>query len=332
MKAVIWKGVQQLDMEELPTPTPKDPYDVQVKVVACGVCGTDVHILEGKYPIFAPPRILGHEYVGSVVAVGGGVTKMKAGDRVAVEQGLPCDRCYFCRDGREHLCNHRYAHPGGFAEYTCVPERMCHKLPEDIPWEVGPLAEPLACVIHILDVVKVRSGDIALVQGGGTIGCILTQLLLHSGICKVIVSEPVEHRRKIVEAMGGIPVDPKTQDLAAILKKETDSLGPEYVFECAGHGALLEQGIEVVQKGGTIFVMGIADPDGTARIKPFRLFEKELKILSANARPYTFSRAVRWLPYLNLKPLLGLEFPLEETKAAIHALAQGKGLKILVRP
>lgn len=332
MKAAVWKGLEQLDIDDLPIPTPKDPYEVQVKVVACGVCGTDVHILEGKFPIFNPPRVIGHEYVGTVVAVGSSVTKVKVGDRVAVEQGLPCDRCYFCRDGREHQCNHRYAHPGGYAEYTCVLERMCHTLPDGVSWEVGALAEPVACGLRVLDMLKIRSGDIALVQGGGTIGCIMTQLLLHSGICKVIVSEPVEHRRKIVEAVGGIPVDPKTQDLAAVLQKETDGLGPECVFDCVGHPALLENGIELVQKGGTVFVVGVADPEGIAKIKPYKIFEKELRIMSSYMRPYTFYRGVRWLPHLTLKPLLGLEFPLAETKAAIHALRQSKGLKILVRP
>jgi len=331
MKAAMWRGIEELEIEEVPIPTP-GPLDVLVKVVACGVCGTDVHILEGKFPLFSPPRVIGHEYVGTVAAVGKEVTKVKAGDRVAVEQGLPCDRCYFCRDGREHQCTHRYAHPGGYAEYTCVLERMCHKLPDGLSFEIGALAEPVACGLRVLDLVKIRSGDIALVQGGGTIGCIMTQLLLHSGICKVIVSEPVEHRRKIVEAVGGIPVDPKTEDLAAVLRRETDGLGPEYVFECVGHAALLEQGIELVQKGGTVFIVGVADPEGVASVRPYRIFEKELKILSSYMRPYTFHRAVRWLPHMHLRPLLGVEYPLPETKAAIHALRQSKGLKILVKP
>ncbi len=331
MKAAMWRGIDELEIEEVPIPTP-GPLDVLVKVAACGVCGTDVHILEGKFPIFAPPRVIGHEYVGTVAAVGNEVTKVKVGDRVAVEQGLPCDRCYFCRDGREHQCLHRYAHPGGYAEYTCVLERMCHKLPDGLPFEIGALAEPVACALRVLDLVMIRSGDVALVQGGGTIGCIMTQLLLHSGICKVIVSEPVEHRRKIVEAVGGIPVDPRSRDLSVLLSQETDGLGPEYVFDCVGHPALLEQGIELVQKGGTVFIVGVADPEGNASVRPYRIFEKELKIMSSYMRPYTFHRAVRWLPYLNLKPLLGVEFPLAQTKEAIHALRQSKGLKILVRP
>ena len=331
MKAAMWRGVEQLDIEEISIPAP-GPLDVQVKVAACGVCGTDVHILEGKFPIFTPPRILGHEYVGTVTAVGKDVTKLKIGDRVAVEQGLPCDRCYFCRDGREHLCNSRYAHPGGFAEYTSVLERMVHILPDGLPFEIGALAEPVACCLRVLDVTQIRSGDIALVQGGGTIGLIMTQLLLHGGITKVIVSEPVPHRRALAKAEGGIPVDPKSEDLAGIVKAETDGLGPEVVFDCVGHPALLEQGIELIQKGGTVFIVGVADPAAAASVRPYRLFEKEIRIKTSYMRPYTFHRAVRWLPHLNLRPLLGVEYPLSETKAAIHALRQSKGLKILVKP
>jgi L-iditol 2-dehydrogenase len=282
--------------------------------------------------MFSPPRVIGHEYVGSVSAVGSAVTKLKVGDRVAVEQGLTCGRCYYCRDGRENLCESRLAHPGGYAEYTCVLERMCHTLPDGLSFEVAALAEPVACALRVLDLVKVRSGDIALVQGGGTIGSIMTQLLLHSGVFKVILSEPLAHRRAIAKELGAIVVEPKTEDLPAILKRETDGLGPEYTFDCVGNAKLLEQAIELVQRGGTVCVVGVADPDGVASIRPYRLFEKEVKIMSSLLRPYTFARAIRWLPSLNLRPILGLEYPLAETKAAIQALRQGKGLKILVKP
>jgi 2-desacetyl-2-hydroxyethyl bacteriochlorophyllide A dehydrogenase len=332
MKAAVWKGVHHLDIDEVPAPTPQGPYDVQVKVVSCGVCATDAHILENKFPMFKPPRIIGHEHTGIVSAVGKEVTRVKAGDRVAVESGNSCDRCYFCRDGREHLCTNRFVHPGGFAEYVCVTDRQIHKLPEGISFEVGALSEPLACVLRAIDLVQFRSGDVALVQGGGTIGCILTQLLIHGGASKVLVSEPVPHRREIVAAVGGIPVDPKTQDLDAFVKEHTNGLGPEYVFDCVGHPALLEKGLDIVQRGGTVFIVGVNDPGAVASIRPFQIFDKELKIMASFIRPYTFHRAVRWLPQLNLKPLLGVEYPLAQTKEAIHALTQGKGLKIMVKP
>jgi len=202
MKAAVWKGIDHLDIDEVPAPTPQGPYDVQVKVVSCGVCATDAHILENKFPMFKAPRIIGHEHTGTVSAVGKDVKRVKVGDRVAVESGISCDRCYFCRDGREHLCLDRFVHPGGFAEYVCVTERQIHKLPLGISFEVGALSEPLACVLRAIDLVQFRSGDVALVQGGGTIGCILTQLLIHGGASKVLVSEPVPHRRDIAKAVG----------------------------------------------------------------------------------------------------------------------------------
>jgi len=190
----------------------------------------------------------------------------------------------------------------------------------------------VACVLHAIDLAKVRSGDVALVLAGGTIGCIMTQLLLHSGASKVLISEPRPHRREVCKAVGGIPVDPKNQDLAAFVKEQTNGLGPEIVFDCLGHPALLEQGIELVQKGGIVFVMGVADPDAVAKVRPYQLFDKEIQIKGAFLRPYMFHRAVRWLPHLSLQPLLGLEYPLTQTKEAIHALREGKGLKIMVKP
>lgn len=331
MKAAVWRGIDQLETEEVPMPAP-GPVDVLVKVAACGVCGTDVHILEGKYPVLTPPRIIGHEYVGTVAAVGGGVTKAKVGDRIAVEVGVCCGRCHFCRDGRENLCGSRLLHLDGFAEYTCIPDRLVHKLPDGLSFEIAALAEPVACGLRAMDLTQVRSDGIALILGGGTIGLILTQLLLHGGTTKVIVSEPLAHRRVVARAVGALPVDPKAEDLAAIVQAETGGLGPEYAFECVGHPALLQQCVDLVQKGGTVIEVGVADPDAVASVRPYQLFEKELMIKASYSRPYTFARAVRWLPHLTLGPLLGVEFPLPETKAAVHGLRDGQGVKILVRP
>ena len=170
-----------------------------------------------------------------MTAVGSKVTRVKLGDRVAVEQGLTCGTCYSCRDGRENLCEYRFAHPGGYAEYTCVVERMCHLIPDGLSWEVGRpgRADGLCAARHGHGPDPL--GDIALVQGGGTIGCIMTQLLYRGGISKVILSEPVVHRREIAKAVGAnLVVYPKTENLPAILKRETNGLGPEYVFDCAG--------------------------------------------------------------------------------------------------
>ena len=331
MKAAIWRGIEKLEIEEVPTPTP-GPEDILFKVVACGVCGSDVHILEGKFPLYGPPRIIGHEYVGTVVTTGSKVTKVNPGDRIAAEVSTSCGRCYFCREGRENLCTNRFVYPGGYAEYSCLPEPLVHKLPDGLSFDLATLAEPVACGLRVTDLAQIRSGGVALIFGGGTIGLIMTQLLLHGGITKVIVSEPIPHRRALAKAVGAIPVDTKAEDLAALVKAETNGLGPEYTFDCVGHPALLQQCIELVQKGGTVIEVGVADPTAVASIRPYQLFEKELTVKSSYLRPYTFARAVRWLPHLTLSPLLGSEFPLAETKTAIHSLREGKGVKILVKP
>jgi len=198
-----------------------------------------------------------------------------------------------------------------------------------------PLAEWQEVIeTNLTGLFLVTRAALVLMQGGGTIGCIMTQLLYRGGISKVILSEPVAHRREIAKAVGAtLVVDPKTEDLPAILKRETNGLGPEYVFDCVGHHKLIEEGIQLVQKGGTIFVVGVADPAGVANIKPYDLFAKELTIKASCLRPYTFARAVRYLPYLNLKPIVSVEYPLEKTKEAIHALRQSQmGCKILVKP
>ena len=128
------------------------------------------------------------------------------------------------------------------------------------------------------------------------------------------------------------PCEPRTEGLAATVWAETDGLGLEYAFDCVGHPGLLQQFIDLVQKGGSVIEVGMADPAALAFIRPYQLFEKELTVKSSDSRPYAFARAVRWLPRLTLGPLLGVEFPLAETKTAIHSLREGKGVKILLLP
>ncbi len=331
MRAAVWHGGEKLTLEERPVPTPA-PTEVLIRVAACGICGTDVHIIEDKFPLYPPPRVIGHEYTGTVAAVGARVRKVRPGDRVVVEPGYTCGDCYFCRQGRENLCEQRVLHPGGFAEYTCVPERLVHPLPEGVSFEMGALAEPLACALRAWDLAAPPSGVHVGILGGGAVGLLLTQLALHSGAVKVILSEPREHRRAVAKILGAVAVDGTHEELQAILKAETGGLGPEVIFDAVGHPALLTQALELVQRGGTVVEVGVADPAGVAGIRPYLLFEKELTIRGSHMRPYTFHRAVRWLTRLALAPLLGVEFRLEETLEAIRSQRAGKGIKIVVRP
>ena len=331
MRCAVWYGGKDIRMEERPIPTP-GPEEVLIEVACCGVCGTDVHILEGKFPLFQPPRIIGHEYAGRVVAAGEKVTKVKVGDRVVAEPGKVCGYCHFCRSGQENLCLNRVLHQGAFTEYTVMPQHLVYPIPEAISFEVASLTEPLACCLHAVDLAQIPSGARVLVLGGGAVGLMLAQLSLRSGAAKVLVSELQPHRRDLARRFGAIAVDPASEDLKARVLEETASLGPEVTFEAIGRPAQVEEAIGLTQRGGTVVIVGVADPEVEFKAKPYQIFAKELTIKGSYMRPYTYPRAITWLSQLDLEPLVKMEFGLEDTLLAIDSLKMGKGVKILVKP
>lgn len=331
MRCAVWYGGKDIRLEERPVPAP-GPEEVLIEVACCGVCGTDVHILEGKFPIFQPPRIIGHEYAGTVVAAGERVTRVGVGDRVVAEPGKVCGQCPFCRSGRENLCSQRVLHQGAFAEYTAMPQHLVYPIPDSVSFEVASLTEPLACSLHAVDLAEIPSGSVVLVLGGGAIGLLLAQLSLRSGASKVIVSELQPHRRDLAQRFGAIAVDPRNEELKAVVMKGTGELGPAVTFEAIGNPALVEEAIALTQKGGRVVIVGVADPEGELKVKPYQIFAKELTLIGSYMRPYTYPRAIAWLSELDLEPLVKMEFGLEDTLLAIESLKMGKGVKILVKP
>jgi 2-desacetyl-2-hydroxyethyl bacteriochlorophyllide A dehydrogenase len=331
MRCAVWYGGKDIRLEEKEVPTP-GPKEVLIEVACCGVCGTDIHILEGKFPIFQPPRVIGHEYAGTVVSIGEKVSRVQVGDRVVAEPGKVCGQCPFCRSGRENLCSKRVLHPGAFAEYTTMPQHLVYPIPDFVSFEVASLTEPLACCLHAIDLAQIPSGSAVLVLGGGAIGLLLAQLSLRSGASKVMVSELQPHRRDLARRFGAIPVDPRNEDLKALVMKETNDLGPAVTFEAIGDPARAEEAISLTQKGGKVVIVGVADPEVEFKVKPYQLFAKELSLIGSYMRPYTYPRAIAWLSQLDLEPLVKMEFGLEDTLQAIESLKMGKGVKILIKP
>ena len=195
--------------------------EVLVKVAACGVCGTDVHIYHGEKGSaeVKPPVVLGHEISGIVEKTGCGVTRVKAGDHVALDPNMYCGSCHFCRIGKKQLCENLHAIGvncnGGFADFVYAPESQCFVLNDDIPLDEGAMAEPLACCIHGFDRLGMRQGDTVCVIGGGAIGLIMVQLAKLSGASVIILSEPVKERREVGKKVGAdYTVDPINEVLA----------------------------------------------------------------------------------------------------------------------
>lgn len=224
--------------------------EVLVRNKACGVCGTDVHIYHGEAGSadVTPPVVLGHEFAGIVEKAGKNVTELKVGDHVAMDPNMYCGSCDPCRMGKKQNCEHLFALGvnvnGGFAEYTRTPASQCFKINEDIPFVEAAMAEPLACVLHGIDLASIKPGNSVLVIVGGTIGLLMVQMARLSGASTVILSEPVEKRRALaLEIAANAAIDPLNQNLNEEIKKITGHDGCNIVIECVGRPCAVKQAI-----------------------------------------------------------------------------------------
>ncbi|MHB1131471.1 MAG: zinc-dependent alcohol dehydrogenase [Chloroflexota bacterium] len=332
MRSAVWYGGEDIRVEE--TPNPKlGPNDVFLRVISSAVCGTDVHSIEGKFPLTVPPRVLGHEFSGIVEEVGADVTRVKPGDRVGTEPGVVCNACWFCRNGQEHLCEARQMSPGAFATHTVMLDRLLWKLPEGMSFDVAATAEPVACAVHAIDLAQMRNGSTVAIVGAGGIGLSLLQLVQHSGASRIVVSEPDPNRRALAKQLGAdIVIDPKAVDPVDAVRDATYGLGADVVFEAVGHPFTSEQAVKLAAKSGKIVLVGVNPPGAKIQVEPYELYAKELTIVAVYMRPYTLGRAMRWLEKIDVTSFLGPNYALEQTLEAIHALRDKVGIKPLVKP
>jgi len=330
-QAIIFKK-GELRVEERKIP-PLSRGKVLIKVCFCGLCATDVSILEGKFPREFP-YFPGHECTGIVEKVGEGVTTLKKGDRVVcIPMANPCGRCIFCREGKDQFCVNRTKQElGGFAEYLAAEEKKIYPLPEDITLELGTLVEPLSIAIHAIDLADIRAGDSVLIIGGGAIGLLLLELVLVSGTKMVILSEPDEKRRNLARKLGAdVVVNPNRENLLEIIKSCTQNLGVDVAFEAVGRAETCEQAIELVKKGGKVIFVGVVPPEKQIKLKPFEVFSKELVIKGVGINFHTYNRAINLIKRLNLEPLTTHKFDLIDIHKAIECFKKREGIKILIR-
>ncbi len=300
MKAAVFWGTRDLKIQDLEL-RKLNNQEVLLKVHACGICGTDVHIYEGaegSATVF-PPVILGHEFAGEICEIGSDVKDIKIGDRVSVDPNIYCGKCYYCSRGQAHLCERLTAIgvtiDGGFAEYCIVPESQTYRLPQNVSYEEGALGEPIACCLHGIDLAGIKPGDTVLIIGGGTIGLIMLQMAKLAGAARLILSEPVKEKRELAMKLGAdIVIDPARENLEHAIKNHTDR-GVNITIECVGIKQTMEQAVQSACKGGTIMMFGLAPPDCEIPLKPFDVFRRELTIKSSFINPYTQARAIELL-------------------------------------
>lgn len=317
------------------------PHDVLVNNKACGICGTDVHIYHGEKGSadVAPPVVLGHEFAGVVAEVGSEVTSVKPGDHVAMDPNMYCGQCMPCRMGKKQECEHLFALGvnvnGGFAEYAVCPETQCFKVREDISFDEAAMAEPLACVVHGIDQAQIQPGQAVLVIGGGTIGLMMVQMARLCGASTVILSEPVEMRRKIgMEVGADAAIDPIHENVPQRIKEICGRDGADVVIECVGKPFAVEQAFLAAGFAATILLFSVPGVDATVPLPLFDVYKKELRIVGSMINPDTHQRAVNLINSgrLELKKLITHVYDLEHMDEAIHMQMSAESIKVVVHP
>lgn len=348
MKAAVWYAAHDIRVETVAPPAEPAADEVIVRVRWCGICGTDIHEYRAG-PQVIPTRphpltgaggrqILGHELAGDVAAVGAGVTDWQIGDRVAIMPLLYCGRCYYCRRGQQHLCeimaccglSWRW---GGLAEHVAVKAYQLNRLPQNVSYEQGALAEPAAVACYAIERSRLREGDTVLVAGAGPIGCLTLLAAQAAGAAAVYVSEPASARRRLAERLGATAVvDPLTTSLPDTMMAATGGIGVDVAFECVGLEQSLRACTASLRKQGTLCQTGLFVAPAT--VEPFLWSLRDLNVMG------TWCYHVYDLPRV-LGLMAGGKLPVERiitdhiglddvVAAGFEPLVAGQHVKILV--
>jgi L-iditol 2-dehydrogenase len=340
MKALVKesRGLGHLTLREWPEPFPRAD-EVKIAVAAAGICGTDIHILDGDWPC-NPPVVLGHEFCGTVTEVGPAVSNFRPGDRiVASNPARTCGNCYHCRAGNPLMCTKRvsvgYMIDGAFGEYICITEQRCHRLPENVSFRQAALGEPLAVAVHaLLERTKSRAGDVALISGPGCVGLLAMLLAKLQGMVTIVLGLSKDCQRlALAEKLGAdLVVDVSRQDITELLRDRGVS-DVDLVCECAGAPASLATCFEVVRKGGTMLQLGIFPRP--CEVDFNKIVMKELTAIGSYGYVWTsWRRSLQLLGTrkIEIDQLVSHELPLRDFEKAFRITRDGTATKAIFNP
>ncbi len=269
MKALLLTAYNQLEYTETPEPS-LSPTDVLVQVKACGICGSDVHGLDGSTGRRVPPLIMGHEAAGIISKLGEEVNGFAVGDRVTFDSTIYCGRCYYCRRGSINLCDNRrvlgvscqeFRQDGAFAEYVAVPARVLYRLPEELSFEQATLVEPFAVASHAVSLAPVSPSAYILVAGTGVIGLSLIQALRAAGCESIIATDISSQRLELARQLGAEhTLRSDMPELAATVRELAHGRGVDIAFEAVGITPTVQQAVGSVRKGGSLVLVGNLSP------------------------------------------------------------------------
>ena len=336
MKGAQYAGNRRLDVitKDL---RPLGDNELLIDVEACGICGTDLHIVDGTSRS-NPPLIIGHEYAGRIVDMGKSVKGHAIGARVAVDPNIACGECLYCRRGLVHLCSSLRALgvdiDGGMAEFSIVPAAQAFALGDTMSAEACAFVEPVSCAVHGIDRARITAGDAVIIIGGGPIGQIMLQLALVAGAASTILVEPIVAKRALGTTHGAtLVIDPAagnvTDAVHAVLPE-----GADVVIDCAGMPATASLALTLARRGGTVEFFGVCPIGATIPVEPNMVYFRELTIVGSYVNPFTFSRAIELLRNgkVRVDTLPLARFPLEGVHEALRQQREGVAVKSILIP
>lgn len=315
MQSIIIQKPREMKLVEREIPVP-DRNEVLIKVMASGICGTDIHIFNGEY-MGDYPVIPGHEFAGEVIDVGEGVRRIKVGDRVAVEPNIACDNCVHCLNNRQNFCLNWQAIgvtlPGGMEQYVVAPEKAVFSI-GDLPYEQGAFMEPLSCVVHGIERARICMGDRIAILGAGPIGNLLMQAARLEGASQFAVVETNPGRAELARQMGADQVLGTLDDLEAGAY--------DVVIDATGAIPVMNRAVDFARKGGTVLLFGVPPTGKLMEVEAFKIFQKGLTLLSSFTSVRNSFQAVELLQsgQIDVKPLISHRLPLKELPQAIEMI------------
>ncbi|HXS68301.1 MAG TPA: galactitol-1-phosphate 5-dehydrogenase [Candidatus Polarisedimenticolia bacterium] len=342
MKALVLKEYRQFAIEDFPVPT-LQPHEVLVRVRACGICGSDVHGMDGSSGRRIPPIIMGHEAAGMIAEIGSGVTGWKKGDRVTFDSTVSCGECWYCRRGQINLCENRrvlgvscgeYRRHGAFAEYVAVPQRILYRLPINITYEQAAMVEAVSVAVHAVERTPLTLNASVAVIGTGMIGLLVVQVLRARGCGQIIAVDLDEGKLKLASRFGAtqtVKVNESDFEKGGVVRFTS---GVDAAFEVVGLPATVKMAVDCVRKGGSVTLVGNLKPQVELPLQSVVTRELTLIGTCASAGEYPACLDLIASGKVNVTEFISATPPLEEGAQWFERLYSGeKGLmKVLLKP
>jgi L-iditol 2-dehydrogenase len=343
MKALLLTQYNHFEYTDVPEPR-IGPDEVLIQVKACGICGSDVHGMDGRSGRRIPPIIMGHEVAGVIVQVGNGVSGWREGDRVTLDSTIYCGECPYCQRGLINLCDSRrvlgvscqeYRQHGAFSEYVAVPERILYRLPNEVSFTQGAMVEPLSIAVHAASRVPISLNATAVVVGSGLIGLLLIQTLRVAGCGRIIAVDLNPYRlERAVELGADVALRADAEDVVSQVRKLSAGQGADIAFEVVGISSTVELATQTLRKGGALALVGNLSPAATLLLQAVVTRQLTLVGSAASCGQYPASLDMIVRGSIQVDAILSAVAPLSEGASWFARLYRGGEnlLKVVLEP